>query len=732
MKSFVVSLAFIFILFSSAFTQSTNEFTIDSIIESQSNMVKIDEVVLRENYENTRNKKEALSVEVIKSDFIFENNAGNLVQTIEKLPGVSAMSIGSGFAKPMIRGFGFNRVAVSEYGIKQEGQQWGADHGLELDQFNVEKLILYKGPMSLQYGSDAIGGLIEIVPAAIPNVNKVFGEVSLIGKSNNSLFGSSAMIGIKHKKWYSKTRFTEQHFGDYKVPTDSFNYLSRSLPIYNGVLKNTAGYERDFFTSLSYLGNKYHSSITFSNVFQKIGFFPGAHGIPDLNRLKDDGNARNIEVPNSQVNHFKIINNTSIDLRNWKLYIDVAFQNNHRQEWAKFHTHYGNQLPPLLNPDLELDFNLNTYNGNLKLVSQNDSIWQHTMGINIDYQNNTIAGYVFLLPEYSRFSSGLYIIETYSVNTKAKLTGGVRFDLGSIFIQSFYDSILHNYLVNMNAYNPIEIGAYSRRSYGINRQFHNMSSSLALIYNIDRQQTYKVNIGNSYRLPGANELASNGVHHGTFRHEQGDTSLLSEMAFHLDASYTFNNDKFYFSISPFGSWFGNYIYLNPTGIWSVLPHAGQIYHYTQAKVLAAGGESTFNYEFHNNFTYEASIEYVYLKNLGDGYPLPFSPPLSVLNSITWHWHSETKTLREFHCKMEHQWVAAQNRISRNEDTTPGYGLWGFSLNNALQAGKRKMHLSFQIHNLLNTKYFNHLSFYRKLNISEPGRNIQLIIKIPIN
>ena len=105
----------------------------------KNNDLQLPEIVVRENFENARNRREALSLEVIKKDFIFENNSGNLIKTIQKLPGVYSMNIGSGFSKPVIRGMGFNRVAVAENGIKQESQQWGADHGLEIDQFNVEK-----------------------------------------------------------------------------------------------------------------------------------------------------------------------------------------------------------------------------------------------------------------------------------------------------------------------------------------------------------------------------------------------------------------------------------------------------------------------------------------------------------------------------------------------------------------------------------------------------------------
>lgn len=92
---------------------------------------------------------------------------------------------------------GFNRIAVLENGIKQEGQQWGADHGLELDAFNIGAVNVLKGPSSLLYGSDAMGGVIDITPPLIPSVDMLFGDVTLLGKSVNGTLAGSLMLGLK-------------------------------------------------------------------------------------------------------------------------------------------------------------------------------------------------------------------------------------------------------------------------------------------------------------------------------------------------------------------------------------------------------------------------------------------------------------------------------------------------------------------------------------------------------
>lgn len=194
--------------------------------------VALPEVVIAETYQQLQNKKTALTLEVADRDFLRKHFTGNFMQAMENIPGVQAMDIGSGFSKPMIRGMGFNRVAVLENGIKQEGQQWGADHGLELDAFNVDAVNVMKGPASLLYGSDAMGGVIDIAPVQVPAENMLFGDVTLLGKSVNETIGASLMLGIKRNAWYTRLRYSEQRFGDYRIPADTIVYLTQKMPVY--------------------------------------------------------------------------------------------------------------------------------------------------------------------------------------------------------------------------------------------------------------------------------------------------------------------------------------------------------------------------------------------------------------------------------------------------------------------------------------------------------------------
>lgn len=681
------------------------------------------DVVVTESYQQRQAKKSALAVDVVDQDFLRKHFTGNFMQAMENIPGVQAMDIGSGFSKPMIRGMGFNRIAVLENGIKQEGQQWGADHGLELDAFNIGTVNVLKGPSSLLYGSDAMGGVIDITSPPVPSVDMLFGDVTLLGKSVNGTLGGSFMLGIKKSFWYAQVRYSEQHFGDYRIPTDTIVYLTQKMPVYGRKLKNTAGIERNIGFFAQYQRQRYKANYSVSNVYQKTGFFPGAHGIPDVSRVEDDGDSRNMELPYSKVNHLKV---TTLQQYAWEKLVlsgDFGFQNNHREEWSVFHTHYGSQPVPEKDPDKELAFNLNTLSASVKVRFIGSSSWEHALGWDGQHQRNDISGYSFLLPEYYRSTTGLLWLTTYKPNNVISVSGGMRYDYGYIHISSHEDAYLADYL-RKQGYDEEQVEHYKWNSHAVKKKFGDYSFSLGLVWTPSEWHMVKANVGRSFRLPGANELAANGVHHGTFRHEQGDANLKSEQGWQMDASYNLRYNGFSISVSPFVSWFSNYIFLRPTGEWSVLPHAGQIYRYTGAEVLFAGTEATIDIHFLRSFNYRISGEYVYTYNCDEHIPLSFSPPFSMRNTLTWQ-------RKQVMLYAEWQSIARQNRVDRNEDRTPGANLFhlGGSLNIPIR-GNQAIEITLIARNIFNTRYYNHLSFYRKVEIPEPGRNFQLLIKIP--
>ncbi|RZL36868.1 MAG: TonB-dependent receptor, partial [Pedobacter sp.] len=200
-------------------------------------------VEINSNAQDIIKNTEARNIDIVDQQFVQRHLGGSLMKTLDRLPGISSIGIGSGQSKPLIRGLGFNRVVVVDKGIKHEGQQWGADHGLEIDQFATGDIEIIKGPSSFVYGSDAIGGAINLKPVAIPMNYGIGGNVNLLGKSNNNHYGTSVNLFGSNKNWFFDSRVTYQNYADYRVPTDKVYVYEYEVPLRDNRLRNTAGRE---------------------------------------------------------------------------------------------------------------------------------------------------------------------------------------------------------------------------------------------------------------------------------------------------------------------------------------------------------------------------------------------------------------------------------------------------------------------------------------------------------
>ncbi|MEN9919184.1 MAG: hypothetical protein RL662_1620 [Bacteroidota bacterium] len=671
-----------------------------------------------------------------KQSGIIDIASPNFTKVLTSIAGINSMDIGSGISKPIIRGLGFNRIAVIDRGIIQQNQQWGADHGIEINQFDIDNVIVHKGPRSLEFGSDAMAGAIEISADKPEGKNKYAGELVLYGASNNDMAGFAFKNELKHNKWYLNLVANVQSYGDYRVPADEFTYLSYVFPIYNRRLKNTAGRENNFAGTVRYDSHNFFTSFNISNNYQKAGFFPGAHGIPDLSAMQPDDSSRNVDLPYSTANHFRIINNTQFKLPIGRLLINSGYQENHRQENSYFHSHYPDQQEPVDDPNLELDFRLKTSSVNAHLYMGEAANWQKTVGVSSEIQQNRIAGYGFLMPRFEQFAYGLYSIHTFPINTQWEFTGGMRYDIAKTDITGFYDSVLADYLLKQG-YSPSEVAINAQRAYDITRNFGSFSGSVGVNYRpYNNNSRWKATLGKSFRFPTANELSSNGIHHGAFRHEEGNPNLDPEEGYTLDIDYAFVKNDFRLEASPFLTYFSNYIYLNPQAEFSILPGGGQKYKYMQAEARFAGAEYTLNWDFWQynraKLSYLSKGSYVYNHNITTGYPLPFTPPLVLSNELAYSKSTPFQPIRFYRFVVEHKYYAKQSRIIQNEETTPQTSLFNLSAGVDYKWNKFLIQLNLQVQNLFDTQYMNHLSFYRKLNMLEPGRNIQLFVRIPFN
>lgn len=672
--------------------------------------------------------------EHIDQKYVRENYAGSLAKSLENMAGVNASGIGSAASKPIIRGLGFNRLLVSENGIKQEGQQWGADHGLEIDALNIEEVEVIKGPATLEYGNEAIAGVIRIKNNQIPTKNSSKTNLGLMYQSVNDNYITSINHQIRGDKFFYKLKGTYSDFADYRTTTDKIRYLDRWMPIYNNRVKNTAGQEMNVQGQIGYVDQQFRSILTVSNVNQKMGFFPGSHGVPSLDRLTHDGNYRNVDFPHQKVNHFKVIseNEFKIDTKNL-IKFNFGYQNNHRQEISAFHTHYSNQEAPTVDPDLELDFKLSTYDAQVKFEHTHNQNFKTIIGGQTQIQDNRIAGYNYLLPQYNRNIYSGYLIEEFQKAKTWKVTAGIRFDYADFDSNGYFDETLYNYLIGKE-YAPAIANFYAERSQDISRSFTNWNGMIGATFQPNDFWDFNLNVGTNFRLPTAIELGSNGIHHGSFRHERGDANLDSEKGYAIDFKATYHKNNWDIAVSPYAYYFSNYIFLKPSGQFSILPHGGQIYQYTQSKALLTGFEVNVKKRFTDNLDAQVIYEFVNNRQLTEdnelSYFLPFTPPNTLFSKIDYRIDQPISIFDNFEFNVSGRYAFEQSNIAQNEDITKDYFLLGAGIKTNILINNFKATLTVQGSNLLNKKYYNHTSFYRALQLPEQARNIQVMLSIP--
>ena len=471
---------------------------------TKAGIVLKDVVVEGNGYSKDMQMRSALSTTYVGKQFIETNFSGSLMQSLEKIPGVKAMSVGSNESKPTIRGLGFNRVVVAENGIKHEGQQWGDDHGLEIDQYDIDHAEVIKGPASLSYGSDAIGGVINLTSTAVPQ-DRFKWSANLFARSVNDAIGTSVRLtGRKNNFWY-KANATFIDYADQRVPVDSIQYYSYYIKLHNRRLRNTSGRETDGSLTIGHTGNKWSSWLRISDVNTKSGFFANAHGLEvRLSEIDYDRSARDVDLPQHSVNHLFVSNHTEWHWKGGLAESNISWQNNHQRELSEPVSH---GYMPKPDGTLEHSFDKNTVSAaaNVKQTIGTNSL---KGGVNAEYQHNRSGGWSFVLPDFELLQFGIFLSDHFAVNDNIILSTGIRFDYGSINTHSYHDWFK----------TPTASGdsIYAERSANLHRAFNSVTWSAGIDNHIGNL-VLKVNIGKSFRMPIAKELGIDGVNYSIFR-----------------------------------------------------------------------------------------------------------------------------------------------------------------------------------------------------------------------
>ena len=674
----------------------------------------------------TQLKKSPFQVSVMRKDELLQSSATNIIEALAKNPGVSTLTTGPAISKPVIRGLGYNRVLTINDGVRQEGQQWGDEHGIEIDEASVNKVEILKGPASLIYGSDAIAGVINIITNVPVENNTIKANILSSYQTNNNARALNGNVAgnINGFNWnlYS-----------------SINAAADYRNKYDGRVFNSKFKENNFGGYAGYNGNWGYSHLLFSNFNLKTGLVEGERdeqgyfikpitGGNEARATDEDFKNTTPLIPYQHIRHFKIATDNSIKFGKSRLSLNVGYQQNQREE-------FGN--PDDLN-ERALYFDLKTITYTAQFHLPETKGWKTSLGVNGMKQQNTNKGVEQLIPDYDLFDIGGYLYVQKAID-KITLSGGARYDTRDLNVKSLKDGT-------------------NIKGEAFNKSYSNFSGSLGLTAQVVKQVNLKLNLARGFRSPGIPELASNGAHEGTIRYEYGDNNLKSETNTQLDGGVEFSTDHISVNLSAFYNSFNNFIFYrklqSAAGSDSMVNVDGSdltAFKFDQTNATLSGVEATLDIHPHPldwlHFENTFSLTTGKLKEAIESSDyLPFMPAPRLISEVRGNFKKLGKGVANFYAKVELDNTFKQEKIFtayNTETATPGYTL----LNAGLGAdfiganGKTLFSLHLAGTNLTDVAYQNHLSRLKyaaenlttgRIGVFNMGRSFSIKLNIPLS
>lgn len=648
------------------------------------------------------NKKNSLAVVSVNREKLGKTGATNLIDAVAKIPGVAQITTGGSISKPMVRGLGYNRVLTMVDGAREEGQQWGDEHGAQIDQFAAARIEILKGPASLLYGSDALGGVINIIDDIVPAQGVFGGNFTTNYNTNNGLIASSVMLQGNENGFVYRGRvsYKNAHGFAYKnaiVPNSGFNEINTSAML---GLNKKWGYTHlnlsRFATNIGLVEDGPNND----------GYFLNEDG--DV-VSKADAKKRQIDLPSQNINHYRATLNSNILLGGGQLKSNFAFQRNIRKEFEE------------TKDEAALNLGLNSYTYDVKYSFANNSSWEPTIGLQGMYQTNRNSGEEFLVPDYNSNNIGAFVYLKKNFEHGA-INAGLRFDHKKISGKELLE----------------EHGNHSHLIFeAFNNSFSNLSGSLGFAYDIAENLNLKGNVGSGFRAPNIAELGANGSHEGTFRYEIGNSKLKQETSLQFDLALEYRAEKITVGLNAYKNSIYRYIYLaninnettTVTGHHGGAPSTVPVYRYLQTNADLIGGEASVDFHLVKSIHFENSFAYVKGTNKATNSPLPFIPATSINNEI--RFEPPFNKLDDSFIKIGLNNVLKQNRIDMFETITDSYTLLDAGVGTSFKTKKGKMSVWITGQNLTNKRYFNHLSRYKLPGIYNAGRNVSFGINVPL-
>ncbi len=640
--------------------------------------IEAEEIVVSGGYNSTQHEN-AVKIDVLKLNSLTTKNTPNFTEALTQVPGVDMISKGNGVSKPVIRGLSMSDILVLNNGVRFENYQYSSHHPLGIDEFGIDEVEIIKGPASLLYGSDAIGGVINFIKEKPAPVGSIIGDYNMQLFSNT--LGMTNNLGLKgaSKKFFGGLRVGQKTNSDFLqgggafVPNSRFNEMS---------FKANAGFTDKIGT--------FKLFYDFNN--QKLGLVED-EAIEAITKR-----GRENKILYQELNTHLISSQNKLYLGNFKLDLNSAYQNTELIHFGEVDVF-----------EIQMKLATLTYEAKLHLPSKENS--EYIIGFQGLNQTNTNLNdrETKLLPDATTNNYSAFGLLQYTFFKKLNVQTGVRYDNKSILSQA----------IGL----PSNILSYRAP---LDKSFGSFSGSLGATYNLSEKLLFRANFAAAYRTPNLAELTSNGQHE--LRYEIGDHNLVPENACETDLSIHYHKDNFTFDIAGFYNIVNNYIFISPTG--DTTTTGIDIFRYKQANSVLFGGEAGLHVHPKTIkwLHFETTFSSVIGKQANGDY-LPFVPA----HKLRFELRAEKEKflfLKKAFASVNTCTAFNQNNAAPDETVTKGYSLLDLRIGGNIKMKNQLLSISISANNILDTKYIDHLSTLKEVNLYNPGRNISLNLKIP--
>lgn len=652
----------------------------DTTIKQQLNEVEVSSTI------NTYSNETALNLSNLSVSQMRENGAFNISDGLSAIPGISQVNTGVAISKPVIRGLYGNRIQTVLSGLRFDNQQWQDEHGLGITDIGIDRVEIIKGPASLLYGSEAVGGVINIIEEKMPEEGKIVGDFNTRFLSNT--YGNATDIGFKgnrhNKNWRIRAGYESD--ADYSDGGNTRILNSRFDGYY---FKASYGFKKNNWTCQ----NNYNGSLN------DFGFI-----MADNRDAKDLDNrySRTMDGPHHTVILNVLSSENKIRLKQSVLKFNIGAQSNIRLEDEG-------------GGEVSLNMHLNSLLYNLQWIKVFETKTELIISNQSIVQNNTNYGKRKIVPDANMSESGVSVFLNQKFG-KLILEGGIGGN---------YRHIVALETDNVNTVHNLAAADSTMRPFS--RSLSSLNGMLGATINPNKFWNIKLCGSTGFRAANLAEFSSNGLHEGIYQYEIGDPNLKAEQNYNSEIAINFLSKYVGLSITAFSNYFNNYIYLAPT---AETFNGIQVFRYKQNNANLYGGEAAMiikpfkGFELNTNFSTVTGV-------LFDGSYLPFIPANKIHSELKYMFNIKN-TFKDFYLLAGNDYVFAQDHPAKIETKTEQYTLFNAGLGTHLALKKEVINISIACNNLLNTNYYDHLSRFKAYGIHNIGRNIVLNIQIPFN